>query len=388
MEQELGRVFLTTPVPDELDAQRRAWTVVRVAYGEREAVPRRRGLRPILALAVLAALVAAALSPPGRAVGDWIRDTVRGEEPPQPALVRLPASGELLVVSERGPWIVHPDGSKRLLGRYEGAGFSPNGLFVVVTQGRRVVALEPDGDPRWSLTHVQPTADARWAPSGFRVAYRAGPSLRVVVGDGTRDRRLARQVAAVAPAWRRDGEANTLAYADPRGRVHVVDVDSQREHWRSRPGPPVRRLVWSPDGSRLLVLTRSRRHPLLDGRGRVVRTIEPVRGRVLVDAEFAPTGRTIAYTEFDPAGERGALVLAEGSGRRMLHTSEGRLEDVAWSPDGRWLLAGWPDADQWLFFRVRGAPRLMTVSDIRREFDPGGEGGGSFPRLAGWCCAP
>ena len=93
MEQELGRVFLTTPVPDELDAQRRAWTVVRSAYAEREPRGRRRGLRPILALAVLAALVAAALSPPGRAVGDWIRDTVRGEEPPQPALVRLPASG-------------------------------------------------------------------------------------------------------------------------------------------------------------------------------------------------------------------------------------------------------------------------------------------------------
>jgi WD40 repeat protein len=384
MEPELGRLFLTTPVPDELEAQLRTWRVVRTAYAEREAVPRRRGLRPILVLAALAALVAAAVSPPGRALGDWIRDSVRGEEPTQPALVRLPASGALLVVSDRGPWIVRPDGAKRLLGRFEAADFSPRGLFVVVTSGRRVVAVEPDGDPRWSLTHRQPVDDARWAPSGFRVAYRAGRSLRVVVGDGTRDRLLVRRVAAAAPAWRPDGEANVLAYADPRGRVHVADIDSGRELWRSRPGPPVLQLVWSRDGSRLLVVTRGQRHPVLDGRGRAVTAIELRAGTVLVDASFAPAGDGLAYTEFDTESAEGAVVV---DGRRRT-IGEGRLEDVVWSPDGRWLLVGSPDADQWLFLRLRGATKVLTVQDIRREFDPGEEGGGGFPRVAGWCCVP
>jgi dipeptidyl aminopeptidase/acylaminoacyl peptidase len=386
MEKELGGLFLTSPVPNELEAQRRAWNVVRTAYAEREPVSRRRSLRPILALAVLVALVAAALSPPGRAVGDWIRDSVRGEQPAQPALFRLPTGGQLLVASERGPWVVRRDGSKRLLGRYEGAGFSPTGSFLVVTRGRRVVAVEPDGDPRWTVTRPQPVADARWAPGKFRIAYRAGRSLRVVDGNGTDDGRLARRVAPVAPAWRPDTGVNVLAYADPAGRVHVVDADSRREVWRSRAGPPVRELVWSADGRLLLVVTKSGRHPVLAGRGRVARTIELPKGHLLVEASFAPRGESLAYTDFDPARERGAVILDDRRGSRTLQSGEGRLEDVVWSPDGRWLLVGWPDADQWLFLRLPGVRKIKAVEDIRREFDPGGEGGGSFPRVAGWCC--
>jgi hypothetical protein len=30
--------------------------------------------------------------------------------------------------------------------------------------------------------------------------------------------------------------------------------------------------------------------------------------------------------------------------------------------------------------------RLVTVPGIRREFDPGGVGATSFPRVAEWCC--
>ncbi len=91
--RDVRSALLSTPVPDELEAQRRAWAVVRAAYAEREPVRRPRRLRLLIALAVLAALVAAALSPPGRAVGDWIRDRVAGEEQTEPALFRLPAAG-------------------------------------------------------------------------------------------------------------------------------------------------------------------------------------------------------------------------------------------------------------------------------------------------------
>ena len=224
-EANVRNALLAVRVPDELEAQRRTWAVVRGAYSEREPAPsarppaaaagRRRGAgraRP------------AALSPPGRSVGGWIRDRVAGEEATEPALVRLPSAGRLLVLSEQGPWIVRPDGSKRLLGDYEDASFSPNALFVVATEGRRVVALEPDGDPRWTVTRPTPVADARWAPSpGFRVAYREGKTLRVVGGDGTGDRLLAEDVAPVAPAWR-PGEGRTvLAYASTDGRVRVVE---------------------------------------------------------------------------------------------------------------------------------------------------------------------
>ena len=116
-ESDVRDALLTVRAPDELEAQRRTWAVVRGAYAEREPAPSRRyRLRLLVAVAAVAALVAAAFSPPGRSVGDWIRDRVAGEEPTEPALVRLPSAGRLLVVSEQGPWIVRLDGSKRLLG--------------------------------------------------------------------------------------------------------------------------------------------------------------------------------------------------------------------------------------------------------------------------------
>lgn len=389
-ERELGQALLTAPVPEELDAQRRTWSVVRTAFAEREPVPRhRRRLRPVLVLAGLAAVVVAAVSPPGRAVGDWIRERVEGAENAEPALFRLPAPGRLLVVSERGPWVVRADGSKRLLGSYSGASWSPNGYFVVVTRGRRLVAVEPDGDPRWSLTRPGTVTQARWSlGEGFRVAYREAETLRVVDGDGTGDRLLARGVAPVAVAWRpqRAGEY-VLAYADRRGRVHVVDVDSGRDLWRSRPGPALRQLQWAPDGRALLALTEGNRHPLYRGNGRLARVLAQPRGRIALRASFAPDSASLAYTELDPVAERGSVVLEAAGVRRTLFTGAGRLEDVAWSPDGRWLLAGWPDADQWLFLRVPAVGRLRAVEGITQEFDPGGPGGPGFPRVAGWCCS-
>jgi hypothetical protein len=382
--RDVRSALLAAPVPDELEAQRRTWGVVKAAYAEREPVRRPRRLRLLVALAVLAALVAAALSPPGRAVGDWIRDRVAGEEETEPALVRLPSAGQLLIVSADGPWIVRPDGSKRLLGAYDDASFSPSGRFVVTTRGRRVVALEPDGDPRWSVTRPQPVADARWAPSpGFRVAYRAGETLRVVGGDGTGDRLLAKNVAEVAPAWQPLEGRTVLAYAGTRGRVHVVDAEGE-ERWSADPGAPPAKLVWSSDGRFLLVVTSGLRHRFYGQRGRPAGVLRTPAAHTVLDAEFEPGTRRVSYSAFDPESGRGIVVLGE----ERLQRVEGRISDLAFSPDGRWLLAGWPEADQFLFLRLPGVGRIVAVDDIRREFDPGSAGIGEFPHISGWCCAP
>ena len=383
-EPDVRDALLAVRAPDELEAQRRAWAVVRGAYAEREPVRTHRfRLRLLVAVAAAAALVAAALSPPGRSVGSWIRDRVAGEEPTEPALVRLPSAGRLLVVSEQGPWIVRPDGSKRLLGSYDDASFSPNGLFVVATSGRRLVALEPDGDPRWTVTRPTPLADPRWAPSpGLRVAYREGRTLRVVVGDGTGDRMLSGNVAPVAPAWR-PGEGRTvLAYASTDGRVHLVDADGKRL-WTVDPGAAPEQLVWSDDASLLLVVTAGRHHPLYTAGGRALgRALETPEGEDVVDAAFAPGTREIAYAAYDAAIDEGSIVFEN----EKLQQGQGHLQDIVFAPTGNWLAAGWPEADQVLFLRLPGVSRIVTVPDIRREFDPGTTGRASFPRLAEWCC--
>ena len=64
---------------------------------------------------------------------DEIREVV-GVEESAPALFSLPASGQLLVTADSGAWVVDEDGSKRLLGGYREASWSPFGRFVVASR--------------------------------------------------------------------------------------------------------------------------------------------------------------------------------------------------------------------------------------------------------------
>ena len=91
-----------------------------------------------------------------------------------------------------------------------------------------------------------------------------------------------------------------------------------------------------------------------------------------------------------------ALVLGGAAGGVVIQPLDGAhptprrvlagvgLQQVAWSPDGKWLLASWPAADQWVFIRVAGAPRITAVSRIEQQFSAGA--GRGFPQLDGWCC--
>ncbi|HXV58427.1 MAG TPA: hypothetical protein VD704_11210 [Gaiellaceae bacterium] len=383
---DVRAALLAVQVPEELEAQRRSWRVVRAAHAGREPLRRRpRRARLLVALALLAALAAAALSPPGRAVGDWIRDRVEGKEPARPALVRLPAAGQLLVLSEEGPWLVRRDGSKRLLGRYDDAAFSPSARYVAVTDGHRLLAVDPQGTPRWQLARPRPVSDPRWSPApGFRVAYREGGTLRLVAGDGTGDRLLAEPVAPVAPAWLPRPGATVLAYAHAAGGVRVVDTETGEQLWTAAPPSQPRKLVWSADGRFLLAVTAGGRHPLYRADGRVARLLRTPGGQELLDAELAGGEPSLAYAVYDPGLRRTAVV----AGGRRLTTLDGRVEDLLPSPDGAWLLAAWPDADQLLFLPLEPGRGLVAVGDVRREFAPGAVRAAAFPELRGWCCAP
>jgi dipeptidyl aminopeptidase/acylaminoacyl peptidase len=376
------RSRLLDPAPGELEAAERSWAVVAAAYEARERKPwLERHSRAVIGVAVAAALAVAAVTPPGRAFVERVRE-VAGVSPSEPALVRLPAPGRLLVESARGPWVVRQDGSKRRLGDYDEASWSPQGLFVVATAGRRLVALEPDGDIRWAVTRPRRLADPRWAPSGFRIAYREDDTLRVVVGDGTNDHTLVQRVARVAAAWRPGETSNVLAYLDRDGIVHIVDVDTGDELWKAPAPEGTAELVWSKDGSRLLAVSPEGRSRRYDARGRPVDTFDE-----MTRAAYAPAG-TLAYVRFDPASETSAIVLEEQGRSRSLFEGGGRFEDLAWSPNGRWLLVSWPAAGQWLFFRAPSVRGLVSVSNVAREFDPGGGGAPAFPSVSGWAPSP
>ena len=269
----------------------------------------------------------------------------------------------------------------RLLGRYASSSWSPHGLFEIVARGHELAALDPKGNVRWSIERRGRIRDPRWSPDGYRVAYRAGESLRVIAGDGTGDRLLAPRMAAVSPEWQ-PGADNVLAYVTPRGEIRVVNADTRSSVARRRGVNRPLRLRWSADGRLLLSI---------DGSSIDVHTaaLEPVASlRVgeatkIVDAAWAPHGRRFALIGYQPARDRSVAVIEEVHGRGM-HTvfvGTGRIDGVNWSPDGRWLLLAWRTADQWLFARTHNPARIHAVASISAQFHSH-----AFPRLAGWCC--
>ena len=107
---------------------------------------------------------------------------------------------------------MHQDGSKRLLGRYRDAAFSPHGRFIAATRAnqrsrstrRATFAGRSRGPAPASRPGPGPRTDTR-------IAYLSGGRLRIVAGDGTGDRAVGR-AALVAPAWR-PGPSRVLAFA-------------------------------------------------------------------------------------------------------------------------------------------------------------------------------
>jgi hypothetical protein len=404
MAHELRDRLREAPIPDEHGARDRGWRVVSAAYADRRPVtpPARVPVRIAVAAGLAALILALVLTPAGAKVVDLVRDVVKPNAKEATPLTSLPAGGDLLVESSQGPWVVHRDGSQRLLGDYGEASWSPHGYFVAVTNAHQLLAVEPDGTVRWSLNRPHPR-DPRWLPdTGYRVAYRTGSSMRVVGGDGVGDHLVDSNVAPTPPAWamplpetKMGSEVGQfpLALAKPDGSVEEVDTETGDILWHSGPGPVPKVLDWSADGSWLAALSTTRLRVFTAG-GDLIRTVSLPEGSRATDGAFARTGRSFAVTATKRTahGRRSeALVVSLGSPNpkpRALLADPGTFSGLAWSPDGGWLLVAWPDADAWLFVRPQHPGHVDTVGNITRQFDPNAGSGGSqaFPRPAGWCC--
>lgn len=398
----LNEALREAPIPVPAEAEERGRRVLEAAYAEQQGREQSRPEsrapslpRLALALAIATMLAALLLSPAGAAVRDWVDDVVHTSAPrPEPTLGDIPGGGRLLVQSATGPWVVRPDGSRRLLGNYDEATWSPRGLFVAAVEGRTLSAIEPDGDPRWSLTADGRVGDPRWAPFGTRIAYRSGRALRVVAGDGTDDHLVADTAAPVAPSWAPTG-ASLLAFLS-RGKLRIADSESAGLILSAPALPEITRLEWGGGGAAILessrrdLRLRSVRVPKLAGGPRLGtgRPLPVPAGATVVDAALAPQERVVAavFTHWRQSGTRSSVVVIgpDGGRTRRLLTVPGSLGEVAWSPDGRRLLVAWPYANQWLFIPIgRGEGR--AVADISGAFSPGHRAA-SFPRLEGWCC--
>ena len=356
--------------------EERAWEVVRRAFEERtpHSRPRRR---PTLAVALAVLAVALGLVTAGLSASQSVRRAL-GVEHAAPALVRLPAAGRLIVNSGAGPWIVDQDGSKRRLGAWREASWSPHGLFEVAVRARELAALDSKGNVRWSLERG-PIRAARWSGDGYRIAYLSGSSLRVVAGDGTGDRLLTARVAPVPPAW--NGVSHQLLYADLRGRLHLVDADTRRTIFVTPPAERPLQVGWMSSGRTVVELT-----------ARSLRVFHARSGRLFKAIPLPPGEHRLALSPLGPAAvsSPGGIVLVHPQHPwlepKQIFRGGGAFADLVWSPDGRWLLASWATADQLVAIQLGvhswAVQRVQAVSAIAQQFHARGT-----LSFGGWCCS-
>ncbi len=371
-DRDLERRLRELRAPDEEEAEERSLDVVRAAYADHQPLrPSRTARRVGLGVACGAVALAIGLSPAGAKVGDFVSDVFSpssGEPDAKPALRSLPAPGLLLVRSDQGIWIVHEDGSKRLLGDYGDATLSPHGLFVAAADGRQLVAMEAGGDIRWTEPAAsEPIASPRWSPCcdsvGYRVAYRSGDRLHVIDADGTNDRVVARNVGSVAAAWRprkhlrvvgANARHHVLTYVDAEDRVHTLDADTG-EQMKTQP-EDMERLASPPQGG---------------------------HAHVAVSPDGASLARIVRVRDgYELVRQRDG-----GGGKTVLYSGGARLTGPTWSPNGRWLLVGLPAADQWLFIEAERPHSLTAIGRVAEQFNPG-VAVPDFPRVEAWGRAP
>ena len=227
----------TSCCADRRPARRRraSGRALRIAeeLAQRPAGRRPRGRVAAVAAAAAVLALAAALSPPGEAVADWVRTAVglRSHAPAPSARAagdRLPSGGRLLVSSGGSTWIVEADGKRRRLGAWTGASWSPHARFVVVWRGRRLAAVDRRGRVRWSLQAPRPVTGRGVVAERLprRLPLRPGPAR----GRGRRHRR--------PPARSRHVPADGVA-AGPRARARLP-LGRAHRHRRRRPAPPAR----------------------------------------------------------------------------------------------------------------------------------------------------
>jgi TolB protein len=251
----------------------------------------------------------------------------------------------------------------------------------------RLVVADSDGEnPHVVMQSNEPLMSPAWSPDGQSLAYVSFenrlPSVYVqYLKSGERKRVSAKAGVNQAPAWSPDGKklALTLSTRDGNLDVYVLDLenntltrvtddpgidtepqwsrDGQNIYFTSdraggpqiyrvglKPGEHPRRLTFqgnynarprlSPDDSQLAFVAQEEgayRIAVMDLKGRGDEQVL-THGQFDVSPSYAPNGAMIIYASRDKGRGVLALVSSDGRVQERLVSSEGEVQEPAWSP--------------------------------------------------------
>ena len=163
----------------------------------------------------------------------------------------------------------------------------------------------------------------------------------------------------------------------------VFDLDHSSGQVTLNGQPGLRSMAVSPDGQWVASGTWRQTNVVIWD-ARTGNRLKDLRADGSSEVGFSPNGRSLAFVQ-RTAGRSFLWVVPrlapDASAARRVFSGVGSFTDLEWSPDGRWLLVGWRDADQWVFIRSARVRKIEAVSGIRSQFDST-----RFPSVSGWCC--
>ncbi|MBK6939288.1 MAG: hypothetical protein IPH13_03650 [Planctomycetes bacterium] len=165
------------------------------------------------------------------------------------------------------------------------------------------------------------------------------------------------EVASLAGAFSQDGTRLAVSFAD--GTVRVIRVEDGTELYRvTHESKFVQGVVWGP-GDQELWTAASTLFCWSGADGKPLRTIESPRAPIQ-SLKLSPDGHLLAVASADSRVH--LYDRASGDEVRAMVAAQGRVKDVAFSPDGRWLVSSAESENDVAIWNVADGSRVNTLT--------------------------